>query len=51
MKIEWLGRIDYQTGLGIQEERLNECLNRGEESVILLEHEPEHLSARMNSAH
>jgi lipoyl(octanoyl) transferase len=47
MKIEWLGRIDYQTGLGIQEERLNECLNRGEESVILLEHEPVYTIGRL----
>ena len=29
MKIEWLGRIDYQTGLRIQEERLDDCLQRG----------------------
>lgn len=47
MKIEWLGRIDYQTGLGIQEERLNECLNHGEESVILLEHEPVYTIGRL----
>jgi lipoyl(octanoyl) transferase len=40
MNIEWLGRIDYQAGLRIQEERLNFCLTRGEESVLLLEHEP-----------
>jgi lipoyl(octanoyl) transferase len=40
MKIEWLGRIEYQAGLRIQEERLEECLNNGGESVILLEHEP-----------
>jgi lipoyl(octanoyl) transferase len=47
MKIEWLGRIDYQTGLGIQEERLNECLNHGEESVILLEHDPVYTIGRL----
>ncbi len=40
MKIEWLGRIDYQAGLRIQEERHADCLNHREESVILLEHEP-----------
>jgi lipoyl(octanoyl) transferase len=40
MKIEWLGRIEYQAGLRIQEERLEECLSNGQESVILLEHEP-----------
>jgi lipoyl(octanoyl) transferase len=40
MKIEWLGRVDYQTGLQIQEERLETCLSNGAETVILLEHEP-----------
>jgi lipoyl(octanoyl) transferase len=39
MRIDWLGRIDYQAGLHIQEERLENCLKHGEESVILLEHE------------
>ena len=47
MKIEWLGRIEYQDGLRIQEERLNECLNKGEESVILLEHEPVYTIGRL----
>jgi len=47
MKIEWLGRIEYQAGLGIQEERLDECLNNGEESVILLEHEPVYTIGRL----
>lgn len=40
MKIEWFGRIDYLAGLRIQEERLDDCLAHGEETVILLEHEP-----------
>ena len=40
MKIEWLGRIDYQTGLRIQEEKLESCLGNGSETVLLLEHEP-----------
>jgi lipoyl(octanoyl) transferase len=40
MKIEWLGRIEYQAGLRIQEERLTDCLQEGKETVILLEHEP-----------
>jgi len=40
MKIEWLGRIDYQAGLRIQEEKHDDCLHHREESVILLEHEP-----------
>jgi lipoyl(octanoyl) transferase len=47
MKIEWLGRIEYQAGLRIQEERLEECLNKGEESVILLEHEPVYTIGRL----
>jgi lipoyl(octanoyl) transferase len=47
MKIEWLGRIEYQDGLRIQEERLDECLNQGEESVILLEHEPVYTIGRL----
>jgi lipoyl(octanoyl) transferase len=47
MKIEWLGRIDYEAGLRIQEERLEDCLNHGEESVILLEHEPVYTIGRL----
>ncbi len=47
MKIEWLGRIEYQAGLRIQEERLAECLNHGEETVILLEHEPVYTIGRL----
>jgi lipoyl(octanoyl) transferase len=47
MKIEWLGRIDYPAGLRIQEERLDDCLTRGEESVILLEHEPVYTIGRL----
>jgi lipoyl(octanoyl) transferase len=40
MNIEWLGRIDYETGLQIQEERLDACVKEGKECVLLLEHEP-----------
>jgi lipoyl(octanoyl) transferase len=47
MKIEWLGRIDYQTGLRIQEERLGDCLDHGEERVLLLEHEPVYTIGRL----
>jgi lipoyl(octanoyl) transferase len=47
MNIEWLGRIDYQVALQIQEERLNRCLNDGQESVILLEHEPVYTIGRL----
>ena len=47
MKIEWLGRIDYQTGLRIQEERLESCLSGGSETVLLLEHEPVYTIGRL----
>ncbi|MBV8378522.1 MAG: lipoyl(octanoyl) transferase LipB [Verrucomicrobia bacterium] len=47
MKIDWLGRIDYQAALRIQEERLEHCLHCGEESVILLEHEPVYTIGRL----
>jgi lipoyl(octanoyl) transferase len=47
MKIEWLGRIDYQTGLRIQDEKLDNCLREGAESVLLLEHEPVYTIGRL----
>ena len=47
MNIEWLGRIDYQVALQIQEERLYRCLNDGKESVILLEHDPVYTIGRL----
>jgi lipoyl(octanoyl) transferase len=47
MNIEWLGRIDYQVALQIQEERLYRCLHDGQESVILLEHEPVYTIGRL----
>jgi lipoyl(octanoyl) transferase len=47
MKIEWVGRIDYQTGLQIQEERFQSCLSDGVETVILLEHEPVYTIGRL----
>ena len=47
MKIEWLGRIDYQTGLRIQEQRVESCLSNGTETVILLEHEPVYTIGRL----
>ena len=40
MNIEWLGRITYADGLQRQEEFMERCLLTGEESVLLLEHEP-----------
>jgi lipoyl(octanoyl) transferase len=47
MKIDWLGRIDYQTGLRIQDEKLDNCLREGAESVLLLEHEPVYTIGRI----
>jgi lipoyl(octanoyl) transferase len=40
MKIERLGRIQYETALNLQEARLQRCLIAGEETLLLLEHEP-----------
>jgi lipoyl(octanoyl) transferase len=47
MKIDWLGRVDYQTGLRIQDENLDNCLREGAESVLLLEHEPVYTIGRL----
>ena len=47
MKIEWLGRIDYEAGLRIQEDRFNDCIGSGEESVLLLEHESVYTIGRL----
>jgi hypothetical protein len=47
MKIEWLGRIEYQTALRLQEERLDDCWKHGEESVLLFEHEPVYTIGRL----
>jgi len=47
MKIEWLGRIDYETGLRIQDTRLESCLNMASETVLLLEHEPVYTIGRL----
>lgn len=47
MRIEWLGRVEYQTGLQIQNKRLESCLNHGVETVILLEHEPVYTIGRL----
>jgi lipoyl(octanoyl) transferase len=47
MKMEWVGRIDYLACRRIQEERLDDCLTHGEESVILLEHEPVYTIGRL----
>jgi lipoyl(octanoyl) transferase len=47
MKIDWLGRIDYQTGLQIQDEKLDACLRDCAESVLLLEHEPVYTIGRL----
>jgi lipoyl(octanoyl) transferase len=47
MNIEWLGRIGYETGLQIQQERLHACVNDGKECVLLLEHEPVYTIGRL----
>jgi lipoyl(octanoyl) transferase len=47
MKIEWLGRIDYEMGLCIQDERLESCLSTAAETVLLLEHEPVYTIGRL----
>jgi lipoyl(octanoyl) transferase len=47
MKIEWLGRIDYETGLRIQDEKLESCLRTAAETVLLLEHEPVYTIGRL----
>jgi lipoyl(octanoyl) transferase len=47
MNIEWLGRIRYECGLRIQEERFVACADRGVESVLLLEHEPVYTIGRL----
>jgi lipoyl(octanoyl) transferase len=47
MKIDWLGRVDYQTGLRIQDEKLDNCLRESAESVLLLEHEPVYTIGRL----
>jgi lipoyl(octanoyl) transferase len=39
LPFHWLGRISYESGLAIQEEKLQEAL-MGKECVLLLEHEP-----------
>lgn len=40
MNIKWLDRIAYGDGLQRQEEFLERCLLTGDETVLLLEHEP-----------
>ena len=47
MKIEWLGRIDYEAGLQIQNAKLESCLDTGSETVLLLEHEPVYTIGRL----
>jgi lipoyl(octanoyl) transferase len=47
MKIEWLGRIDYETGLRTQDEKLECCLRTAAETILLLEHEPVYTIGRL----
>jgi lipoyl(octanoyl) transferase len=47
MRIEWLGRIQYEAGLQIQNAKLESCLNTGWETILLLEHEPVYTIGRL----
>ena len=40
VRVRWLGRIRYGDGLAIQAEAAREVAEGGEESLLLLEHEP-----------
>jgi lipoyl(octanoyl) transferase len=40
VRVRWLGRIRYADGLAIQAEAAREVAEGGEESLLLLEHEP-----------
>jgi lipoyl(octanoyl) transferase len=38
--VDWLGRVEYGRALAIQEEAAWRCAESGEETLLLLEHEP-----------
>ncbi len=40
MIIRWLGRVSFAEGLRLQEESLERCVALGEETILLLEHDP-----------
>jgi lipoyl(octanoyl) transferase len=40
ISVEWLGRVDYAKALAIQETAAGRCADTGEETLLLLEHEP-----------
>jgi lipoyl(octanoyl) transferase len=40
VKARWLGRLGYSEGLRIQEDAARAAAERGEETLLLLEHEP-----------
>jgi lipoyl(octanoyl) transferase len=40
MNIRWLGRVQFALGLHLQEQYHAQCLATGEETVLLLEHDP-----------
>jgi lipoyl(octanoyl) transferase len=47
MKIEWLGRIPFDSALRIQNATLQNCLTTASETVLLLEHEPVYTIGRL----
>jgi lipoyl(octanoyl) transferase len=38
--VEWLGRVEYGKALALQETAARRCADTGEETLLLLEHEP-----------
>jgi lipoyl(octanoyl) transferase len=38
--VRWLGRVEYAEGLGLQAAAARRCAETGEESLLLLEHDP-----------
>jgi lipoyl(octanoyl) transferase len=40
MKVRWLNRLPFAEALRVQEEHLERCLATGEETILLLEHDP-----------
>jgi len=40
LSVQWLGRVDYGRALAIQAEAAERCAASGDETLLLLEHEP-----------
>jgi lipoyl(octanoyl) transferase len=40
ISVEWLGRVEYGKALALQETAARRCTDTGEETLLLLEHEP-----------